>query len=116
TYLVPCGITDKAVTSLRREGVEASMQDVVEAVVARFLAWWRPERVDRADVAWRHAADGSDLSAFSRGAGAGEPVRLTGRLAAAGVTEGLSIEARKPDWATARVHVGDEVLTLRRTL
>src|SRR5690606_10101991 len=39
-----------------------------------------------------------------------------GRLAAAGVTGGLSIEARKPDWATARVHVGDEVLTLRRTL
>jgi lipoic acid synthetase len=37
-------------------------------------------------------------------------------LAAAGVTEGLSIEERKPSWATARVQVGDEVLSLRRTL
>ena len=116
TYLVPCGITDKAVTSLRAEDVEAPMRDVVEAVTARFVAWWQPEQVDRAQVAWRHATDGSDLSAFSRGAGAGEPVRLVGRLAAAGVTEGLSIEERKPAWATARVHVGDEVLTLRRTL
>jgi lipoyl synthase len=119
TYLVPCGIADKAVTSIRQEGIDAStasMHDVVDAVVGRFLAWWRPERLDRADAAWRHAADGSDLSAFSRGAGAGEPVRLVGRLAAAGVTEGLSIEERKPSWVTARVNMGDDVLSLRRTL
>jgi lipoic acid synthetase len=116
TYLVPCGIVDKGVTSLREEGIDASMRDVVDAVVARFTAWWQPAAIDRADVAWRHAADGSDLSAFSRGAGAGEPVRLVGRLAAAGVTGGLSIEERKPPWATARVRVGDGVLSLRRTL
>jgi lipoic acid synthetase len=116
TYLVPCGIADKGVTSLRDEGIGASMGDVVNAVVARFTAWWRPAASDRADVAWRHAADGADLSAFSRGAGAGEPVRLVGRLAAAGVTEGLSIEERKPSWVTARVRVGEDVLSLRRTL
>jgi lipoic acid synthetase len=116
TYLVPCGITDKAVTSLRAEGVEASMAEVVDAVVARFTAWWQPATVDRADVAWPHSADGSDLSAFSRGAGAGEPVRLVGRLAAAGVTEGLPIEERKPSWVTARVRIGGEVLGLRRDL
>jgi lipoic acid synthetase len=116
TFLVPCGIADKAVTSLRQEGIDASMREVADAVAARFTEWWRPEALDRADVAWRHAADGSDLSAFSRGAGAGEPVRLVGRLAAAGVSEGLSIEERKPPWATARVRIGDGVLSLRRTL
>jgi lipoic acid synthetase len=116
SYLVPCGIADKAVTSLREEGGGASMREVVDAVAERFAAWWRPDAVDRADVAWRHAADGSDLSAFSRGAGAGEPVRLVGRLAAAGVTEGLSIEERKPSWATARVRIGEGVLSLRRTV
>jgi lipoic acid synthetase len=115
-HIVPCGITDKPVTSLRIEGVEASMAEVVDAVVARFLAWWRPASSTRADVAFAHAADGSDLSAFSRGAGAGEPVRLTRRLAAAGVTEGLSIERRKPDFAVARVRHDAGVLALKRTM
>lgn len=114
--IVPCGIADKAVTSLRQEGVAATMAEVVDAVTARFLAWWQPASVDRADVAFRHAADGSDLSAFSRGAGAGEPVRLTGRLAAAGVTEGLSIEQRKPDYAIARVRHDEDVLAIKRTM
>ena len=46
-------------------------------------------RWERQDVAWRDRPD--DLSLFSRGHGAGEPVRLSGRLAQAGVTEGLQI-------------------------
>ena len=33
--IIPCGITDKAVTSLAAEGVDASMQEVVDAIVAR---------------------------------------------------------------------------------
>jgi lipoic acid synthetase len=37
-------------------------------------------------------------------------------MAAAGVTDGLSIEARKPSWATARVKLGDGVLQLKRTM
>jgi len=115
-HIVPCGITDKAVTSLAREGAHASMREVADAVVDRFLTWWRPTRWDRADVAWRHAADGADLSAFSRGAGAGEPVRLSSRLARAGVTEGLNIATRKPGWAVARVQHDDRVLDLRRTI
>jgi lipoic acid synthetase len=115
-HIVPCGIADRAVTSLRLEGCEASMEQVVDAVTARFLAWWQPAEVDRADVAFRHAADGSDLAAFSRGAGAGEKVRLVGRLAAAGVTEGISIEQRKPDWAVARVRHGEDVLRLKQTM
>ena len=115
-HIVPCGITDKAVTSLAAEGIGVALAEVVDAVLARFLAWWRPEAWDRADVAWRHATDGSDLSAFSRGAGAGTPVRLSSRLAKAGVTDGLSIGARKPDWAVARVRHDNGVLSLRRTL
>jgi lipoyl synthase len=115
-HIVPCGITDKAVTSLAAEGVGVAMAGVVDAVVARFLAWWQPEAWERADVAWRHAADGSDLAAFSRGAGAGAPVRLSTRLVRAGVTEGLSIESRKPEWAVARVRHDNGVLGLRRTL
>jgi lipoic acid synthetase len=37
------------------------------------------------------------------------------RLAAAGVTSGLSIESRKPEWLRPKVHHGPEVLALKRT-
>ncbi|MGH9138509.1 MAG: lipoyl synthase [Acidimicrobiales bacterium] len=104
-HIVPCGIADKAVTSLAAEGVDASMRDVVDAFVARFVAWREPESVSRADVVWRHAPDGSDLSPFSRGAGVG------GRVA-----DGLSISARKPDWVRARFRITDDYLRLKRTM
>ena len=54
--------------------------------------------------------DCDDLSAFSRGEGPGEPVRLMSRLARAGVTDGLDISSRKPDWIRPKVSHGDDVL------
>ena len=118
-HIVPCGITDKAVTSLAAEGVPATMQAVVDAVAARAAVAWGHGDVERQDVTWRHRPD--DLSAFSRGAGAGSPVRdvsqhLGSRLAEAGVTSGLQIATRKPDWLRPHVHHGEEVLGLRRTI
>jgi lipoic acid synthetase len=91
-HIVPCGIADKAVTSLAQEGIDVSMRDVVDAVTRHAGERWGD--VERQDVAWHHRPD--DLSAFSRGEGAGEPVRLQGRPAAAGVTTGLEIATRKP--------------------
>ncbi len=114
-HIVPCGIDGLAVTSLAAEGVEVSMHQVVDAVVARAAAAWGDElEIERQDVAWFHRP--TDLSAFSRGEGAGEPVRLTGRLAAAGVTEGLAISTRKPEWLRAKAHMGTEYLSLRKTV
>jgi lipoic acid synthetase len=118
-HIVPCGIADKAVTSLAAEGVPATMREVVDAVAARAALAWGHGDVERQDVTWRHRPD--DLSAFSRGAGAGSPVRDAGqhlgsRLAEAGVTSGLQIATRKPDWLRPRVHHGEEVLGLRRTI
>ena len=95
-HIVPCGITDKAVTSMTAEGVATTMPAVVDAVIERFVAWWQPEGWERADV-----SASARLAPFSRGAGPGEPVRLT---------------ARKPEWARARVHHDRGVLSLRRTL
>ncbi|MGI8763902.1 MAG: lipoyl synthase [Ilumatobacteraceae bacterium] len=110
--IVPCGIADRPVTSLAEEGVDVPLAEVAD-VVARLAAdRWAGGSAERQDVAWRHRPD--DLSAFSRGLGAGEPVRLTSRLAAAGVTEGLSIETRKPDWLRPKVHHGDDVMALKR--
>ncbi len=37
-HIVPCGIADRGVTSLRAEGIEAPMEVVVDAFVARAAA------------------------------------------------------------------------------
>jgi lipoyl synthase len=122
-HIVPCGIAGRAVTSLAAEGVDVAMATVVDAVVARAAACWGDGVVERQDVAWRHLPE--DLSPFSRGAGPGEtvrpepqqaPVRLLGRLASAGVGEGLAISTRKPDWLRAKATMGPDYVRLKRTM
>ncbi len=125
-HIVPCGIGDRPVTSLAEEGIDVTMREVVDVVARLAAERWGDDApgdvaVERQDVAWKHDADGRDLSAFSRGEGAGEQVKLVSgraaaRLEAAGVTSGLAIETRKPDWLRPRVSHGDEVLTLKRTI
>ena len=123
-HIVPCGIPDKAVTSLAAEGVEVTMQQVVDVVARLAAERWGGSGWERADVVWReHHAD---LAPFSRGEGPGEIVkvqaprqpsaRLTGRLAEAGVTEGLSISSRKPDHVKAKVRITDDYVRLKKTM
>ncbi|MEX1216915.1 MAG: lipoyl synthase [Acidimicrobiales bacterium] len=129
THIVPCGITDKSVTSLKQEGIGASMAQVVDAVVARATALWASSRsVDRADIVRRTSSGDEDLSPFSRGEGAGAPVksgadhragpslRLTGRLAEAGVAGGIDVTERKPEWMRAQLKIGGRPLELKKTL
>jgi lipoic acid synthetase len=132
-YIVPCGIPDKAVTSVADEGVTVTMREVVDLVAARAASLWGGGGVDRRDVVWRHTP--ADLSAFSRGDGPGEtvsvtgrtgrtsageddgvPVRLRGRLAQAGVTEGLQIATRKPDWLRSQFRTAPGYLRLKNTM
>jgi lipoic acid synthetase len=135
-YMIPCGIPDKPVTSIGEEGVEVTMAQVVDVVARLAAERWADGAMERQDVAWKHRPD--DLSAFSRGEGPGSvvrsvadhgisvpppaprpaatPVRLLGRLAAAGVSGGLDITERKPEWLRPKVHHGAEVLELKRTL
>jgi len=117
-HIVPCGIADRPVTSLREELASAlrdvSLADVADVVARLAARRWSNGEIERQDVAWKHRPD--DLSAFSRGMGPGEPVRLASRLASAGVTAGLAIESRKPEWLRPKVHHGPEVLTLKRLI
>ena len=121
-HIVPCGITDKAVTSLAAEGVHVTMRDVVDAVAARAAALWgERDGVERKDAAWVVRPD--DLSAFTRGAGPGssvneQPVRLLGRLAAAGVdsSTALPVAVRKPEWLRVKANMGAEYRALERTM
>jgi lipoic acid synthetase len=124
-HIVPCGIGDKAVTSLAEEGVDVTMREVVDVVARLAAERWSDGVSERQDVAWKHAADGRDLAVFSRGGGPGEQVKLVSdrsgsraatRLADAGVTVGLSIATRKPDWLRSKLELGPEVLELKKTI
>jgi lipoic acid synthetase len=143
-HIVPCGITDKGVTSLACEGVAASMQQVVDAVVRRAVEHWEKASPDaapaeRQDMAWRVRPE--DLSAFTRGSdgaaravdagielsgrppgpgpgGDGTTVRLLGRLAEAGVDAATArpLGGRKPVWLRAKAEMGPEYRALKHTM
>ncbi|HEX7131941.1 MAG TPA: lipoyl synthase [Iamia sp.] len=126
--IVPCGIPDRPVTSLRAEGVDVTMKQVADIVARLAAERWGSGGVDRADVVWRERRE--DLAPFSRGEGPGDrvpegleaaaaegtSVRLLGRLAEAGVTQGVAIADRKPEWMKARFKITDDYIRLKRTL
>ena len=69
-HIVPCGITDGLVTSMRSEGSDATMLDVVDAFTEAFAARWLPLSHERVDVVVRRDSDGdADLSPLLAGYG-----------------------------------------------
>jgi lipoic acid synthetase len=62
------------------------------------------------------SGSGSASPARSPALDAGVPVRLRGRLEQAGVTEGLQIAARKPDWLRSRFRTAPGYLRLKNTM
>jgi lipoic acid synthetase len=114
SHIVPCGIADKAVTSLAGEGISATMVEVVDAVAGRAeRCWATPGGAERQDVTWRLTR--SDLSAFTRGHSS---ARRQLRLAEAGVDPNgaVRLEERKPPWLRVKARMGPEYLSLRRTM
>jgi lipoic acid synthetase len=123
-HIVPCGISDKAVTSLAAEGIDAAMRDVVDAVIRRAGSIWGYGQIEREDVAWKVADE--DVAPFTRGEGPGStvtaneaPVRmLDRRLAQAGVdpSAGLSISTRKPEWMRVKARMGEDYRSLKKVM
>jgi lipoic acid synthetase len=132
-HIVPCGIADKAVTSMAGEGLTVTMRQVVDAVCERAAPLWAPTTgAERQDVAWRVSSE--DLAPFSRGEGPGapvpdrggspgsgagvSPVRLLGRLAQAGVDPdaGVALGARKPEWLRVKADMGPAYRALKHTV
>lgn len=105
-HIVPCGIRDRGVTSMAHV-LEAAppMRDVADAIVAAVAAHLGHDEIERQDVAWHQTPE--DLSAFSRGEAPGTPVRLLGRLAAAGVeVPPPDPTFRRPEWMKVKADLG----------
>jgi len=93
-------------------GAAPAMSDVVDRVVARFAEAFEQRSVDRQDVAFRLSSE--DLAPFTRQASGDVPVRLLGRLAAAGVESEVDPTARRPEWMKVRAHFEPEYVELKR--
>ncbi len=133
-HIVPCGITDKGVTSMRALLGDATpdSQTVVDAVVAAFTSEFPYPEVERQDTVWRERA--GDLAAFTRYAMGieadvpgleavpdapkpGVPVRLLGRLAEAGVTAPEpDARFRRPEWMKVRADLGPNYRETKRIM
>ncbi|MDA8038406.1 MAG: lipoyl synthase [Actinomycetota bacterium] len=120
-HIVPCGIADKAVTSLSAEGVAVSLKEVVDAVCRRAgtgFAFGGAEReLDRQDVAFTQAQGARP--GRSRADEEAAQARPSDRhLAVAGVdlSHAVLLRERKPDFLRAPMRLGAEVLGLRSTL
>jgi lipoic acid synthetase len=111
-HIVPCGIVDKGVTSLRAEGLDVTMDEVADAFAARAVAVFGREGVERRDV----------VTGVATVSGQGSPERgerpLLRRLRQAGVApeDGLDLAQRKPPWLRVPVRIGKGYRQLGSTI
>ena len=110
-HIVPCGIRDKQVTSLRAEGLDVSMHDVVDAIATHAIERWGATGHTRADT-----TEFSGRPGPTSGPQQPEISRVQVRLRKAGVTEGLQLAERKPAWLRAKVRMGPDYLELKHTV
>lgn len=112
--IVPCGIADKAVTSLAAEGVRVDVATVTDVLVARAVARWAPDgRVDDQRTSTAVHDAGAVLGA---GTEPGRRVRLRLRSSGVDPDAGVPLRSPKPPWLRVPVSMGDEFLSLRRTM
>ncbi len=109
-HIVPCGIADRDVTSLRAEGIDVPLAEVVDAFVARATEVFGTGDVERADVV-RGPAE-------ARGVPAMVERPLLRRLRQAGVAPeaALDIGQRKPDFLRVPVRIGKDYRQLGSTI
>jgi len=109
-HIVPCGIADRGVTSLRAEGVDVAMDTVVDAFVARAVSVFGRGEMERHDVVTGPAGHSGTILTAER--------PLLRRLRQAGVApeDGLDIGQRKPPWVRVPVRMGKDYHQLGSTV
>ncbi len=88
-HIVPCGIAEYPVTSLRELGIDVTMQQVVDVVSVLAAKQFTNGEIERHDVAW-------DATQQNNAA--------------------IQLTARKPEWLRPHVSHGPEVLATKKTL
>ena len=111
--IVPCGISDRPVTSLAESGHAVSMAETVDALVERAVAVWGTSGVDDRAVTIPRRT--------------GQPVALVStpeerapmrRLRQAGVdpSAGMPVVVRKPPWLRVPARMGDDFRSVKNTI
>ncbi|MEI8336046.1 MAG: lipoyl synthase [Actinomycetes bacterium] len=134
-HIVPCGITDRGVTSLVKilsdldgpagadsgsnESNKSLMERVADAFVVAFSNSFEVQEVERQSVAWREPlvlqSDERRRSIEEQSAEAGVPVRLVTRLQAASVEVPVADPTfRRPEWMRVKADLGAEYRGLKR--
>jgi lipoic acid synthetase len=112
-HIIPCGIADRPVTSLKDEGIDVGMDVVVGTVTRLAASVFAREGLER-EIEWQ-SADAPEPVALETTA----PTRsIDRRLAKAGVDSSVAvkIQSRKPDWLRVEAKMGDDYLKLRKTM
>jgi lipoic acid synthetase len=124
-HIVPCGITDMGVTSLARVlGSAPDLRAIVDAIIGSFASRFGYEVVETQSVAPRGAASDHGLGVAGlrvRRPVGSEPVRLLGRLAAAGVDAPVAAHEprgapRRPEWMRVKADLGDGYRAVHRVV
>ena len=98
-HIVPCGISDRGVTSMHEVlGRPIDMRAVVDRVVDRFAEVFDVADVERDDVAWNRPTLRAD---------AGEPTKPITRVE-------IALTRKRPDWMRVRARFDDGFLELKQ--
>ena len=97
-HIIPCGITEYGVTSLEKEGIHATMKEVVDLVSAKAEKLWSSKKASRADVSWEYVTD-AEMALLQIDRDFKEPD--TGR---------------KPDWMKVKLDTGPEYRRLKNLM
>ncbi len=124
-HIVPCGITDKPVTSLENEGIAVSMEEVVDKVVRHSARVFDDGTYLHQSVGFRRHERSADLDRSaqvipreSRSETAGQISNMSKRMDRSGIDAGdfLTISSRKPEWLRAKANMGTEYRDVKRTM
>ena len=97
-HIIPCGITEYGVTSLEKEGIHATMKEVVDLVSAKAEKLWSPKKAIRADVSWEYVTD-AEMALLQIGRDFKE-----------------TDTGRKPDWMKVKLDTGPEYRRLKNLM
>ncbi len=126
--IVPCGLVGRPVTSIAREGVTVTMEEVVDAVAERAALQWAPDRnVERQEVAWRPGRNDSAGARDVQPRGSTNPAPVSAPIPAsvsAPVASSLAMAApvkigigeRKPPWLRVPARMGHDYMHLRQMM